>query len=166
MEIIKELNLNGNPQITKNGSLTFAKNIRLSLDGSFITNDEGFKIGIITSYSGTPTLKVAGVSAPSTVQTIEGNIVGYINCPNEIVILTSAHQIYRLVECENYDELCVVPVDTAWSYRGGKIVGTYIYNVNNELIISIGESDTVYDIPLYTINLNKSSVYDDIDDYS
>lgn len=166
MEIIKELNLNGNPQITKNGSLTFAKNIRLSLDGSFITNDEGFKIGIITSYDGTPNLKVAGVSAPLTVQTIEGNIVGYINCPNEIVILTSTHQIYRLVECEKYDELCVVPVDTAWVYSGGKIVGTYIYNVNNELIISIGESDTSYDIPLYTINLNKSTSNDAIENYS
>ena len=167
MEIVKELNLNGNPQITKNGSLTFAKNIRLSLDGSFITNDEGFKIGVITSYSGIPNLKVVGVSAPLTVQEIEGNIVGYINCPNEIVILTSLSRIYRLVECENYDELCVVPVDTAWDYSfGTSIVGTYIYNVNNELIISIGESGASVDVPLYTINLNKSSVFDNIDDYS
>ena len=158
MEIIKELNLNGNPQITKNGSLTFAKNIRLSLDGSFITNDEGFKIGIITSYNGTPNLKVAGISAPLTVQTIEGNIVGYINCPNEIVILTSTHQIYRLVECENYDELCVVPVQTRWNYSNGKISGTYMYNANGELIIAIGESDTNINVPLKIINLNKGLI--------
>lgn len=169
MEIVKELNLNGNPQNVKNGSLVYGQNIRLSADGSFITNDEGFKIGVIKQYTilqGNPILKVNGVNAPATEQHIDGNIVGNINCPNEIVIFTDDNKIYRLVECENYDELCVVRVDTGWSYNYGKIVGTFIYNVNNELIISIGESDAIYDVPLYTINLNKSTINDYIEDYS
>ena len=47
MEIIKELNLNGNPQTVKNGSITFAKNIRLSADGTYITNDEGMVVSMV-----------------------------------------------------------------------------------------------------------------------
>ena len=42
MEIVKQLNLNGNPQVVPTGSLVYAKNIKLSDDGTYITNDDGF----------------------------------------------------------------------------------------------------------------------------
>ena len=40
MNIVKELNLNKNPNVVPNGSLVFAKNIKVSPDNSYITNEE------------------------------------------------------------------------------------------------------------------------------
>lgn len=160
MEIIKELNLNGNPQTAKNGSLVYAENIRLSSDGTFLTNDEGFKSGIITSYGNPkvlPNLKIENVEVPVLVQSIYGSIVGNINCPNEIVIITNFGKIYRLIECKNYDELCVVDTGVNITYNNGKINGTYIYNVEGDLIVAIGEYDGSKKSPLKVINLNKEN---------
>ena len=168
MEIVKELNLNGNPQTVKNGSFINARNIRLSSDGTFITNDEGFT-NALQFYTPTKPLKVKGVTQPLTEVTIQGNIVGYINCPNEIVIFTKNNNdshIYRLVEYLDNSGLCVIEVNSAWTYNNGDICGTFIYNVENDLIISIAEYSNNGNTPLYVINLNKCSSTDDINSYT
>lgn len=111
MEIVKDLNLNGNPQTVTNGSLIFAKNIKLSADGSYITNDEGFKVGVTPPYRfRTTDLDLFKVNCEYKGNGSFTNIVGYINCPNEIVIFTynendNSHKsrIYRL--CEYSDTL-------------------------------------------------------------
>ena len=117
MNIVKELNLNKNPNVVPNGSLVFAKNIKVSPDNSYITNEEGLTYAFSTPVSGT--------------------IVGIIPCMKEIVILSyleadtgehSSH-IYRCVENEVTGLLDLTEVYSAWSYSGGKIVGTYTYNV-------------------------------------
>ena len=41
-DIIKGLNLNKDPKGVPNGSLIFAKNIKLDDDGINLTNEEGF----------------------------------------------------------------------------------------------------------------------------
>jgi hypothetical protein len=180
MNIVKELNLNKNPNIVPNGSLVFAKNIKVSPDNSHITNEEGMTI----AFNGK----------------IEGAVVGIIPCIKEIVILShleadtgeSASHIYRCTENDTTGLLDIVEVNNTWSYSGGKIVGAYTYNVNNELIISIGEYDVTntttkevtesnedgtedttivtetskVNIPLKTINLSRSTSNDNPELYS
>lgn len=186
MNIVKELNLNKTPNVVPNGSLVFAKNIKVSPDNSYITNEEG-----LTYAFSTP---------------VEGKIVGIIPCMKEIVILSyleadtgehSSH-IYRCTENEVTGLLDLNEVGNAWTYSGGKIVGTYTYNVNGELIIAIGEynivkveevagrDDDVINpgdeddndnkvnaqkitkeyIPLKTINLNRANASDNPEVYS
>ena len=162
MEIVKQLNLNRNNQVVPNGSLVCAKNIKLSADGSFITNDDGFNFAM---EDNTPleNLKIKNIG-DAVRSGLQGNIVGYINCPNEIVVFTEGSgysHIYRLIEDINGETLCSFEVRSAWTYNGGKIVGSYYYNINKELIISIGESSDDKLIPVKIINLNTCSLIND-----
>ena len=150
MDIIKRLNLNKNPQHADNYSMCFAKNIKLSDDSTTIITDNGFKLSLSTGE-------------------VEGNIVGIIPCSTEIVIFTynennlSSH-IYRGKEIIN-NQLEITEVNTAWSYSGGKINGTYTYNVKGELIIAIAEYCDDKDVPLKTINLDKTDTDDLEEEY-
>lgn len=172
MNIVKELNINKNPNAVPNGSFVFAKNIKVSPDNSHITNEEGLSLAF-SSY-------------------VKGKIVGIIPCIKEVVILSYLEDdkgngqsfIYRAKENENTGLLDLNDVATAWVYSGGKIVGDYTYNVNNELIIAIAESGVTriktntsedgneikivedVEIPLRTINLNRSTEGDNIESYS
>lgn len=47
MNIVKELNLNKTPNVIPNGSLVFAKNIKVSPDNSYITNEEGLTYALV-----------------------------------------------------------------------------------------------------------------------
>lgn len=47
MNIVKELNLNKTPNVVPNGSLVFAKNIKVSPDNSYITNEEGLTYALV-----------------------------------------------------------------------------------------------------------------------
>ena len=150
MDIIKRLNLNKNPQHADNYSMCFAKNIKLSDDSTTIITDNGFKLSLSTGE-------------------VEGNIVGIIPCSTEIVIFTynennfSSH-IYRGKEIIN-NQLEITEVITAWNYSGGKINGTYTYNVKGELIIAIAEYCNDKDVPLKTINLDKTDTDDLEEEY-
>lgn len=151
MNIIKSLNLNKTPQSVPNGSLVFAKNIKLSPDSSFITNEEGLS---------------------SVISGIDGEIKGVIPCNKELIIFTydssSGSNIYRCKEQENTKTLTVTEITSHnWSYCNDihgkpkvdtRINGTYTYNVNNELIVCIGEYPVddndykSYNIPLRSAN--------------
>lgn len=147
---IPSLNLNKSPKECKNGSMIFAKNIKLSANGDFITNEEGFK------YVGSE---------------IEGQIIEIIPCETEYVVLSketmtaggSSH-IYRCKEDVN-GNITTTEINTAWKCAGGSITGTYTYNVNGELIIAIAEYVKGYNIPLRIINLDRDS-FASIDSYS
>ena len=69
MNIVKSLNLNKSPNIVPNGSMIFAKNIKITEDGTAITNDDGFIEAIPKD-------------------TLKGEIVGFIPCVEEIVVFT------------------------------------------------------------------------------
>lgn len=218
MEIVKELNLNGNPQVVPNGSLMYGKNIKLSDDGTYITNDDGFDTAFAEAEPSKNNLKVPSVVGTFCTSIIEHDIadgnylVGHINCPNEIVLFVhkkyayedpdtheevevDKSEIYRAIELKydeivevnnndvtiHSDKLALYKVSTAWKYDNGKIIGTYIYNVYNHLIIAIAESDSYtieidsqteeeihvpFDKQLMTIDLNDSSDFDLIDKYS
>ena len=147
---IPSLNLNKSPKECKNGSMIFAKNIKLSANGDFITNEEGFK------YVGSE---------------IKGQIIEIIPCETEYVVLSketmtagdSSH-IYRCKEDVN-GNITTTEINTAWKCAGGSITGTYTYNVNGELIIAIAEYVKGYNIPLRIINLDRDS-FASIDSYS
>ena len=119
-DIVKGLNLNKNPKGVPNGSLIFAKNIKLDDDANNITNEEGLKSIV-------------------NLQKNDGNIVGFITTDKEIIIFTDANKIIRYKEETNE----IVYTNTNWVYNGGKIHGTYNYNINNDLIIAIGEYDAI-----------------------
>lgn len=150
MDIVKSLNLNKSPHNVPNGSMIFAKNIRITEDGTAITNDDGFIKAIPDNC-------------------IQGEIVGFIPCVEEIVVFSydktdkSSH-IYRLKEINNTSDINIEFVESVWKWSGGKIKGTYTYNVNKELIVSIAESPKDSDsndiIPLKVINLNTCTKYD------
>lgn len=145
MEIIKELNLNRNPQAVKNGSLINAWNIKLSEDGTYITADDSLH-------------DVIG-------ENIQGNIVGIIPCNKEFVVLTSSNKIYRFKEDDDGNITNVITVNSGWTYTSGKIKGTYSYNINGELIIVIA-CDNNSRTPLKTINLDKCKSSDFEDQYT
>lgn len=131
-DIVKGLNLNKNPKGVPNGSLIFAKNIKLDDDANNITNEEGLKSIV-------------------NLQENDGNIVGFITTDKEIIIFTDANKIIRYKEETNE----IVYTNTNWVYNGGKIHGTYNYNINNDLIIAIGEYDATTNVPLKVINLDS-----------
>lgn len=144
MEIKKSLNINRTPQSVENNSLVCAKNIKISTDGQYITNEEGIKVIYDTNDAAT-------------------KVVGVIPCNKELVVLTcsgnnfNTSKIIRVSE----DGSSVVEVPNGWRWSGGTIKGDYTYNVNNELIIAIAESGVEgKDIPLKSINLNTSKSSD------
>ena len=184
MEILKQLNLNGNPQTVPNGSLVYAKNIKLSDDGTYITNDDGFSTAFATQGFDEEDLKVKNI-AGDFVEAIESQdkdytvqkLVGYINCPNEVVLFVykeyeedekviGISEIYRAVELNNSDKLALYKVPTGWKYDGGTIIGTYTYTVYNHLIVAISEYNSNVDKQILTIDLNDSSKEDSINKYS
>ena len=131
MEIVKELNKDGGYESIKNGSMTHAVNAMVSRDGNSIQNEQSIE----------------------TIITLEENeeIVGVISCSDEIVIFTNNNKIRRYKESTKD----ITEVITNWNYQGGKVIGTYTYNVNNELIVAITELNSNEDVPLKIINLNK-----------
>lgn len=144
MEIKKSLNINRTPQAVENNSLICAKNIKISTDGQYITNEEGIKVIYDTNDSTT-------------------KVVGVIPCNKELVIFTcvtanyNTSKIFRI----NEDGTNLREVPNGWRWSGGVIKGDYTYNVNNELIVAIAESGVDgKDIPLKTINLDTSKSTD------
>lgn len=142
MEIVKELNLNKSPQDVPNGSLIFAKNVKLSEDGSYLTQEEP-----ITSFIGKYELDIS---------VLNGNIIGVIACSKDLIIFTDEDYIYRYsldIVNDLYQRTGIFAPDSHnWRYEGGTLKGTYTYNVNKELIISVAESpaNNGADIPLKT----------------
>lgn len=131
MEIVKELNKDGGYESIKNGSMTHAVNAMVSRDGNSIQNEQSIE----------------------TIITLSENeeIVGVISCSDEIVIFTNNSKIRRYKESTK----AITEVATNWNYQGGKVIGTYTYNVNNELIVAITELNSDKEVPLKIINLNK-----------
>lgn len=140
MEIVKELNKDGGYESIKNGSMTHAVNAMVSRDGNSIQNEQSIE----------------------TIITLEENeeIVGVISCSDEMVIFTNNSKIRRYKESTK----SISEVFTNWNYQGGKVIGTYTYNVNNELIVAITELNSNEEVPLKIINLNKPDYLEGGDD--
>lgn len=149
--IVKELSLNKHPKDCKDLSLINARNIMVSNDFSCLQNELN-----ITEH---PTLQ----------DYLEDKIlVGYIPCNTEVVLFTVSDDDYDSLKSNKtaidstitrYDEESdeIIECLSNFKYHGGKIVGTFTYNVQNNLIIAVAESDTITGdiVPLRSINLGK-----------
>lgn len=146
MNIVPKLNLNKHPKDCENLSLTLAKNMMISGDMSCLTNEPGIEIvnaieiGLSEHLDG------------------EWKIVGYIPCNDEVVLFINGrirgydndNHIFRYAEKDNILYYC----NSNWIWSGGRIKGTFAYNVENDLIVSIAEYGVENkDIPLKIINL-------------
>ena len=143
MKVIPKLNLNQNPQNCEEGSIMFAKNIKLDHDGSF-TSDFGYEdLSKCTS---------------DTVNFV-GHIVGL---DNKIYLFSHTDIEDSIYE---YDEITktAIKLETSWTYNEGEIDGCVSTNVSGEKILTIAEyKDDNIDIPLKHINLSFCKKSDDI----
>lgn len=141
MRVIPRLNLNQNPQNCEEGSLMFAKNMKLDSDGSLVS-DFGYK----------------DISALSDKQ-IVGHIVGLDNI---IYIFTHTDNNSEIYEYNEKAETAT-KIQCGWKYSGGEIDGTVTTNISGEKILSIAEyvnSKTTL-IPIKHINLSFCKETDD-----
>lgn len=140
MVIDKKLNLDKELEYFPDGGLAFAQNIVIGEDGLTIQNE------------------------PAIVNVIKSNnidVVGFVACNKEYILFDSKSKIYRVAEDGNYKL-----VDIKWQWQGGEVFGTYTYNVNKELIISISERNLPKDVdcPLKVINIDRDVSLKHIDD--
>lgn len=156
MNISPKLQLNLHPKDCENLSLATALNVKLSNDESCITNEESI---VENTFIHNTLIEYYGDKGYT--------IVAIIPCNIELVIIAVANdntekaQIFRYREATAETEQSIKCVygdnDTNYlKYHGGKIKGTFTYNVENSLIIAIAEYDgTEEKIPLRTINLGN-----------
>ncbi len=129
--IIKELNLNQNPQYVKSHSLVFAKNIKLDELGNNIVMDDN----IINN-------KV--ISACSDEGFTDIKIAGCISTPTELIVFFEDASNDNILQIARYNETKdkVTFIKSHIAYNGGEINGTYNYTVRQELIIIFCEKDS------------------------
>lgn len=156
MNIIPKLYLNGSPQSAEDGSLAFAKNMKLDDDGNLV-NDYGYENITALDYIKD---KYANFE-------ILGQIVG-LN--NKIYIFGTGNVKHGdIVELKvtsiiiEYDEVekTATEIQSAWKYSGGSIDGYVSTNISGEVILTIAEymEGSSY-IPLKHINLSYCSKND------
>ena len=129
------------PQTAEDGSLAFARNMKIDDDGNLVS-DYGYK-NIVCSVLNDATPAFALNSY---------NIIGHIvGLDNKIYFFTSDNKIIE------YDEVLETAnkLNTTWTYSGGEIDGYVNTNQSGEKILTIGEYlDNGSEIPLKHINLN------------
>lgn len=136
MKVKPILDLRQSPTTSEEGSLLFAKNIKIANDG-LITSDYGYNaINSLTGY------------------VIIGHIVG-LN--NKIYFFTKNNKIIE------YDELSktIVEIQSGWKYNNGIITGSVSTNISGEIILTISEYKDNELIPLKHINLSYCKNTDD-----
>lgn len=165
MEVLNKLQMNFHPRDAENLSLVTASNVKLDNDGSCITNEESirenaFISDFLNSYYGNSDFITVGI----------------IPCNIELVIIAISSadsdnaQIFRYREKTATSEEAMKCVygdaeDVYFKYHGGKIKGTFTYNVENSLILAVAEYDADEDVPLRVINcgnFDDESVYSDL----
>lgn len=135
MKVKPKLYLNGSPQTAEEGSLAFARNMKIDNDGNLVC-DYGYE-------------NIAALD--------ELNIIGHIiGLDNKIYLFTKE----KIVE---YDEITQVysTIQCSWIYSGGEITGCVNTNIVGETILTIAEYKEGIDIPIKHINLSHCSINDD-----
>lgn len=150
MKIKPKLYLNGSPQTAEEGSLAFARNMKIDNDGNLVS-DYGYKtIEALKDYN------------------IVGHIVGL---DDKVYLFTDKEEqieigdnLYKTINTIlEYDELdeTVTILKTGWKYSNGEISGYVSTNISGEKILTIGEYKEDDSIPLKHINLSYCSYTDD-----
>lgn len=125
------------PQTAEDGSLAFARNMKIDDDGNLVS-DYGYKnINAMANYN------------------IVGHIVGL---DNKIYFFCHTNNVSKIVE---YDENLETATEltTTWTYSGGEIDGYVNTNQSGEKILTVSEYlDNGSEIPLKHINLKFANV--------
>lgn len=159
MELVPKLNLNKHPKDNDNLSLVNALNIKLSEDGSCLTNEESIRQNYIINNF----IEDFFISINKKFN----KVIIIIPCNTELVLFANATDsleklyIFRYREGNNNQEENIYVCKGAnnehayLEYHNGKVKSTFTYNVDNELILAIAECDADVDIPLRVINLGE-----------
>ena len=136
MKVKPKMYLNMSPQTMEEGSLVYARNMKIDDDGNLV-NDYGYE-------------NIAALAGLSIV----GHIVGL---DNKIYFFTSNSSIIE------YNEISktATTLNTRWTYSGGEIDGYVSTNISGEKILTIAEYKSGGNIPLKHINLSYPNVADE-----
>lgn len=150
--INKKLVLNKHPKDCEDLILVNARNVKVSNDFSCLQSENSiFHNRVIESFINNNFGN-------------DWNIAGVIPCNVELILIvykgdsfpTNA-SIVRYNEDKNSCEISY----NKFEYHGGEIKGTFTYNVQSNLILSIAEYNTKFNIPLRTINIGKFGINGD-----
>lgn len=150
--INKKLVLNKHPKDCEDLILVNARNVKVSNDFSCLQSENSiFHNKVIESFINNNFGN-------------DWNIAGVIPCNVELILIvykgdsfpTNA-SIVRYNEDKNSCEISY----NKFEYHGGEIKGTFTYNVQSNLILSIAEYNTKFNIPLRTINIGKFGINGD-----
>ena len=151
MKVKPKLYLNGSPQTAEEGSLAFARNMKIDNDGNLVS-DYGYEnIESLQDYN------------------IVGHVVGldnkiYLFTDKEEQIKIEGVDVYKTINIIlEYDEITktVNELETGWNYSNGEISGYVSTNITGEKILTIAEYKKDNSIPLKHINLAHCSKNDD-----
>ena len=151
MKVKPKLYLNGSPQTAEEGSLAFARNMKIDNDGNLVS-DYGYEnIESLQDYN------------------IVGHVVGldnkiYLFTDKEEQIKIEGVDVYKTINIIlEYDEITktVNELETGWNYSNGEISGYVSTNITGEKILTIAEYKKDDTIPLKHINLAHCSKNDD-----
>lgn len=150
--INKKLVLNKHPKDCDDLVLVNARNVKVSNDFSCLQSENSiFHNKVIESY----------------LNNNFGNnwkIAGVIPCNVELILIVYRGDSFpttaSIVRYNENKDSCEISYNK-FEYHGGKIKGTFTYNVQSNLILSIAEYNTNFNIPLRTINIGKFGVKTD-----
>ena len=137
-----QLSLNKHPKDCPNYSLVGARNVRVSDDFSCLQSEESIF-----------DLQAISITLDSDYRC---ELIDIIPCNKELVIFAKNKEDDSKASIFRYNEdndLLVQIYNNKLEYGGGRIIGTFTYNINNELIIAFSEYTEDGAVPLKTINL-------------
>lgn len=145
MQVKPKLSLNNSPTNCEEGSLVFAKNVKVDTDGSIVP-DYGYDAITVVSDAH------------------KGTIVGHIvGLDNTIYFFFEDNVIVE------YNELkkTASTINCAWKYEAGaEIDGCVTTNVSGEKILTIAQYKEGGNVPLQHINLKYCTIADDTSVYN
>ena len=150
--INKKLVLNKHPKDCEDLVLVNARNVKVSNDFSCLQSENSiFHNRVIESF----------------INNNFGNdwkIAGVIPCNVELILIVYKGDSFptnaSIVRYNEDKDSCEISYNK-FEYHGGEIKGAFTYNVQSNLILSIAEYNTKFNIPLRTINIGKFGINGD-----
>lgn len=150
--INKKLVLNKHPKDCEDLVLINARNVKVSNDFSCLQSENSIfhnKVieGFINNNFGN-----------------DWKIAGVIPCNVELILIVYKGDSFptnaSIVRYNEDKDSCEISYNK-FEYHGGEIKGAFTYNVQSNLILSIAEYNTKFNIPLRTINIGKFGINGD-----
>lgn len=150
--INKKLVLNKHPKDCEDLVLINARNVKVSNDFSCLQSENSiFHNRVIESFINNNFGN-------------DWNIAGVIPCNVELILIVYKGDSFptnaSIVRYNEDKDSCEISYNK-FEYHGGEIKGTFTYNVQSNLILSIAEYNTKFNIPLRTINIGKFGINGD-----